>query len=138
MSAPLLAPLFQHRPGYAAALTAVWSAVWSQDVVDTTTLELCRLRIGQLLGARPHAERVAKELLEALPRWPDDSHFGHGHRVALAFAEQLLFDVSALDDEQVADVMQEFGDGGLSVLAYACGLFETTQRAELAVGALFA
>jgi alkylhydroperoxidase family enzyme len=137
MSALRLDPLFAYRPGYAAALADVWAAVWEQDVVDASTLELCRLRIGQLVGAQPHAEHVPAEVLDALPRWPDHPGFTPRDRVALAFAEQLLFDVSALDDEQAADVLREYGEAGLLVLAYACGLFETAQRAEVAAAVLF-
>ena len=39
------------RPHYAAALQAVDDALWTQDVVDPITLELCRLRIAQLLAS---------------------------------------------------------------------------------------
>jgi alkylhydroperoxidase family enzyme len=131
-----LAPLFTHRPAYANALGEVWSAVWAQDFVDVETLELCRLRIGQLLGADPVADRVTDDWLTALTNWPTDPRFAGRPRIALEYAEQLLMDAQDVTDEQAAEVIDAFGEAGFLVLTYACGLFETTQRAALVIARL--
>lgn len=131
-----LAPLFLRKPAYAGALAAVWTAVWDQDVVDVATLELCRLRVGQLLGADPQAERIDGDWLASLPRWPTDPRFDERVRTAIEFAEQLLMDAQGVDDDLATRVVREFGEDGFLVLIYACGLFETTQRAQLVTGLL--
>jgi alkylhydroperoxidase family enzyme len=132
-----LAALFVMRPDYAAALGSVWDEVWAQDAVDTATLELCRLRIGQLLGTEPRAERVPTELLAVLRGWPTAPEFDHRARTALEYAEQLVIDAQNVDDALAAAVIAEFGAAGFLVLGYACGLFETVVRAQLVTSALF-
>ena len=119
------------RPTYAAALAEVVDAIWDQDVVDLPTLELCRLRIGQILGASPVAERVSDELAAALPQWPSDERFDDRLRTVLGYAEQLLFDAQEVTDAQARRVINAIGEDGFLVLTYACGVFETTQRAEM-------
>jgi alkylhydroperoxidase family enzyme len=130
----LLEQVAAHRPDYAAALAEVRDALQEQDLVDAQTLELCRLRIGTLLGAAVVPEGVAPELAEALPRYYDDPRFAGPPRIALGYAEQVLLDAAEVDDAQVQEVVGAFGEGGFLVLTYACGLFETTQRAELLLG----
>jgi hypothetical protein len=56
-------------------------------------------------------------------------------RACLGYAEQLLIDAQEVSDGQAAEVVAAIGEGGFLVLTYACGLFETTQRARLLVGA---
>jgi len=132
--ATLLDQLTSHCPPYGAALVEVLDAIWAQDVIDTPTLELCRLRIGQLLGGAPEPVRVDPSLASALRHWPTDDRFDHRLRTILGYAEQLLFDAQELGDEQVQLVIDVIGEEGFLVLTYACGVFETTQRAELVLG----
>jgi alkylhydroperoxidase family enzyme len=142
--ATLLDRVANLRPGYGAALRAVETELWAQDAIDPVTLELCRLRIAQLLGcADALAERtpaaVAAGLDEAavavLPRWSSDGRFDARLRTCLGYAEQLLVDAQGVTDEQAGAVIAAVGEGGFLVLTYACGLFETTQRARLVLGA---
>lgn len=130
----LLEQISLHSPAYASALVEVLDAIWDQDVVDAPTLELCRLRIGQLLGGTPVPERVDASLAEAVGRWPTDERFDPRLRTILGYAEQLLLDAQELDDAQVSQVTDAIGEDGFLVLTYACGVFETTQRAELILG----
>jgi alkylhydroperoxidase family enzyme len=133
-----------HRPRYAAALRVVEGALWQQEAVDPVTLELCRLRLAQILGcdaalARRTPEAVATGLDEStvavLAKWPEDDRFDPRMRACLGYAEQLLIDAQGVTDDQAAEVVSHIGEGGFLVLTYACGLFETTQRARLLVGA---
>lgn len=123
------------RPAYGAALDEVLAAIWDQDVIDAATLELCRLRIAQLLGADATPLRVDAQLADALPQWPTDARFDPRLRAVLGFAEQVLFDAQEVTDEQAREVIDAVGEDGLLVLTYACGIFETTQRAELILAA---
>jgi alkylhydroperoxidase family enzyme len=132
--ATLLEQMSLHSPAYGAALVEVLDAIWDQDVLDAPTLELCRLRIGQLLGGAPVPERVEPSLAEAVRYWPNDPRFDPRLRTILGYAEQLLLDAQELNDEQVMQVTDAIGEDGFLVLTYACGVFETTQRAELILG----
>jgi alkylhydroperoxidase family enzyme len=129
-----------HRPEYAVALRAVEDALWAQDAVDPIVLELCRLRIAQLLGSSDELARrtptaIAAGLDEAtvseLRQWPTSERFDARLRTCLGYAEQVLLDAQGVSDEQAAAVIAAMGDGGLLVLTYACGFFETNARARI-------
>jgi len=132
--ATLVEQLSVHRPAYGAALGEVLEAIWDQTVLDRQTLELCRLRIGQLLGRDPVPERVDPSLAAALQHWPSDPRFDARLRTILGYAEQLLLDAQEVDDAQAHEVIDVIGEDGFLVLTYACGVFETTQRAEMVLG----
>jgi len=128
------------RPKYAAALRDVEAALWSQSLVSQITLELCRLRIAALLGCEAALRHRTPEALTAgldetvvasLPQWPTDPDFDSCLRACLGYTEQLLIDAQGVSDELASVVIDEIGEGGFLVLTYACGLFETTQRARL-------
>lgn len=129
------------RPAYADALRDVEAAVWDQDAVEPELLELCRLRIAQMLGADatatqpPVAVPLGSDLVAELRQWPTSGAFTERQRVGLGFAEQLVVDAQGVSDEQAASVIASLGDGGFLVLTYACGFFETTQRASIVLGA---
>jgi alkylhydroperoxidase family enzyme len=131
----LLEQVARRRPAYGAALDAVRAALWDQDVLDAETLELCRLRIGQLLGANPVPGRAGSGLADALSSWPTDPRFDARQRTILGYAEQVLIDALDVTDAQAQEVVDAIGEDGFLVLTYACGLFETTQRAELILAA---
>jgi alkylhydroperoxidase family enzyme len=131
-----------HRPAYAAAMRDVEAALWGQDVLDPTILELCRLRIAQLLGAdeeaevrTPAAAGLDEALVDALAQWPTAPAFDDRLRACLALAEQTLLDAQGVSDDLAAEVVAAVGEGGFLVLAYGCGFFETTQRARLLLAA---
>jgi alkylhydroperoxidase family enzyme len=111
----------------------VLDALWDQKVLDAATLELCRLRISQLVGAAPgtQPDRADPALAVALSQWPTDPRFDRRLRTILGYAEQVLFDAQEVTDAQAEQVIEQIGEDGFLVLTYACGLFETTQRAEL-------
>jgi alkylhydroperoxidase family enzyme len=126
------------RPAYASAMAAVHAALWDQDVLELETLELCRLRIAQLLGAestdapfRARAVPVADDRRANLTRWPTAPHFTGRERACLGHAEQLLIDAQGVTDEDAARLIQTIGEPAFLLLTYACGVFETTARAHL-------
>ena len=131
-----------HRPAYAAAMRDVEAAIWSQDAIAPETLELCRLRIAQLLGAvgdltarTPAAAGLDESLVALLAQWPSAPGFTDEHRVCLGYAEQLLVDAQGVTDDDAALVIDTVGEGAFLVLAYSCGFFETTQRANILLAA---
>jgi alkylhydroperoxidase family enzyme len=135
--------LVNHRPRYAAALADVEATLWLQEVVSPLLLELCRLRIAQLLGCgvalvyrTPQAITAGldESLVDSLAHWPTDERFSDQQRICLSYAEQLLMDAQSISDGEADRVIDAVGQGGFLVLTYACGLFETTQRARLLLG----
>lgn len=129
-----------HRRSYAEALVQVEAALWAQDVVDPALLELCRLRVATLVGSpaaslerRPEAAAAGfdEAKVAVLAAWPSDPSFSAAERAALAYAEQLVLDAQGVDDAQSAELVGLLGAPAVLVLTYACGLFETRQRAEL-------
>jgi alkylhydroperoxidase family enzyme len=139
-SAGVLEQVANLRPAYAEALHEVEAAVWSQDQIEPELLELCRLRIAQMLGADeqltrpPVAVVLEAAVLAELRQWPTSDAFTERQRVGLGFAEQLVIDAQGVSDDQAASVIATIGDGGFLVLTYACGYFETTQRASIVLG----
>ncbi len=132
------------RPRYAAALADIETALWRQEAISPALLELCRLRIAQLLGCEvalmhrtPEAVGVGldEDVVSFLSQWPTDARFSAQARACLGYAEQLLIDAQGVSDEDADRVIEAVGQGGFLVLTYACGLFETTQRARLTIGA---
>jgi alkylhydroperoxidase family enzyme len=133
------------RPEYAAALRDIEDAIWNQTLVSPTILELCRLRIAQILGCaaaveyrtpRAIADRFDEALVDSLTSWPTSGRFDRRLRACIGYAEQLLIDAQEVPDELCRAVIDEVGEGGFLLLTYACGLFETTQRARLVLGAV--
>ena len=131
--------VIDHRPAYAAAFRDVEAALWGQDVLDPGILELCRLRTAQLLGADGElhgrspaaAGRVDESLIDVLAQWQTAPGFSEQQRSCLGYAEQVLVDAQGVTDELAAEIVEAVGEGGFLVLTYACGFFETTQRARL-------
>ena len=132
--------VLDHRPAYAAAYRAVLTELWAQHAIDPVTLELCRIRVAQLLGCdEAAAERTPaaiaagldEELVARLAEWPTSERFDARLRACLGLAEQVLLDAQGVSDEQAANVIAAVGEAGFLVLTYACGLFETNQRARI-------
>jgi alkylhydroperoxidase family enzyme len=135
------AAVARHHPETFEAYAAYVDEVWSSTDLPPGTMELCRARIAQLLGAaREQAVRLGPEVpgldgkLTHLASWPDDPRFSTTDRVCLAFAEQFVLDTQALDDPTAEAVRAEVGDAGLVTLALGVGLAEGMVRAAVILG----
>ena len=123
------------HPDIAGALDAVHRASWA--AVDQRLLELCRVRVAQLLGCDEEADAltpgvaVTADELASVSTWPTASCFGAGDRAVLAWCEQFVIDVAAMDDSTVAPVRDHLGDGGLIDLTNALLVIEQRQRLRL-------
>lgn len=122
---------------------AVWEQLWRQDHVPPRLLELCRLRLAQLLGAS--AELDAPRGIERDPERIAALRSGSYHRSArfdaaeqavLEFAEIYAQDPSALTDELADGVKRHFGEAGLVCLIEALGFIEGRIRLALMFTAL--
>jgi alkylhydroperoxidase family enzyme len=122
---------------------AVWGQLWRQDHVPPRLLELCRLRLAQLLGAS--AELDAPRGIERDPERIAALRSGSYHRSArfdaaeqavLEFAEIYAQDPGALTDELADGVKRHFGEAGLVCLIEALGFIEGRIRLALMFTAL--
>jgi alkylhydroperoxidase family enzyme len=132
------------RTPAAATLRAYADAVWADERQDAALLELCRLRLAQLLGLDPagrtlHPAAVAAGLVAddvaELPRWHASPRFDARRRAALAFAEQWLLDPSGMTDDDCARLRAELGDAGCAAFTMGLALVEALLRVELVLGA---
>ena len=114
-------------------------AAW--DVADPVLLELCRLRIAQLLGCGPEQDARTPEALAAgldeatiadLRAWPTSSRFGPRERACLAFCEQFVIDVASLSDELACALADELGSAAFVDFVNALLIVEQRQRLRLA------
>jgi len=127
----------------AADTLRAWDvAMWRDPATDPLLLELCRLRIGQMLGLDPRTRPVSPAAVAAglddatiadLPRWPTSLRFGARERAALAFAEQWLFDPSGVTDDDCAALRGAIGDPGCAAFTMGLALSEAMLRLELAL-----
>jgi len=76
------------------ALVAAW------QITDPRALELCRLRLAQLVDARAELAGAGEELLAELDRWEASAVFTERERAFLAFAEQYHYDHQRLTSQQ--------------------------------------
>jgi alkylhydroperoxidase family enzyme len=114
-----------YAPEAAAALAAVQAAVWQGELAGL--LSKAAVVCADNLGLAPLGAGVAT---------PDGDLSAVDERLALAFAEQLTIDVSAITDAQRQDLIDQFG---LKVGDFVQGLWvvDFLPRAQAALDALF-
>lgn len=110
---------------------------WGRPLVDPVVLELCRLRLAQLLGcdaevAVRYAPAVAggltDEQVARLAQWPTAECFSGAHRAALSFAEQFVLDAHGVDDGMRATLARHFTSAEVVALAEALAVFDGFTR----------
>ena len=116
---------------------ALEAEVWEPGRSDPVLLELCRLRLAELLrDDAGRAERtpaavhagLTEALVAELPRWPTSPAFDGATRAALAFAELFVIDAHAVTDDVCAALRAELGDAGATALSIALAVFDATSR----------
>jgi hypothetical protein len=80
------------------ALAATWHSA------DPRLLEVCRLRLAQLVDARAELAGADERLLAELSDWESSAAFTETERAALAFADQYHYDHNSLSEEQKAEL----------------------------------
>lgn len=129
------------RPELAVLSDDYMSEIWAAG--DPVVLELCRLRIAQLLGDADqqrlrHDRAVAAGLTEAqvgaLARHHDDPSFTEHQRACLAYAEQYVVDVHGLTDADAQRVEAGMGQAEFVAFTVALGMFDGVGRMRLALG----
>jgi alkylhydroperoxidase family enzyme len=130
--------VFGLRPDLYADYRAFLAALWTRETVGPVVLELCRLRIAQLLRCESElrlryeparAAGLDERKIAMLDRWPTASPaFTDAERACLAYAEQLVLDAHGVTDAQAAEVTAHLTAAGLVALTEAVALFEGFAR----------
>ncbi len=134
-TADVIARTLVDLPDVAVALAAADAAAWA--TVDASILELCRLRIAQLLDHGPElavrtpGSGVSEDAIAALRTWPTSPRFGPVERACLELCEQSVIDVAGVSPAQTAAVAEALGTQGLADFVSALLVVEQRQRLRL-------
>jgi AhpD family alkylhydroperoxidase len=131
------------RPDLAGPYREFIGIFWRDRLVDPVVLDLCRLRVAQVLGcraelARRTAEAVAAGLTEEqaarVADWPSAECFTDAQRAALAFAEQFVIDPHGIAGPIRDDLREHYPLPEVVALTEALALFDGFQRLQLVLG----
>jgi alkylhydroperoxidase family enzyme len=132
--------VFSTRPDLYEPWRDFVGAFWAPGVVDPVALELCRVRVAQLLGsASAAAERqrpavdagLRDEQIERLSEWPPADCYTDAQRAALTFAEQFVIDPHGVDDAMRETLQQHFSFPEVVALTEALAVFDGFTRFRL-------
>jgi alkylhydroperoxidase family enzyme len=129
------------RPELAAAHHRLHATIWECGIAPSI-LELCRLRMAQLLQCAPAlAERspridVAEERVAHLAQWPTNPLYSDDERTCLEFAELFVIDQHAITDGQAEAVRQALSESGFVAFTTALAIWENQHRFDNALGVL--
>jgi alkylhydroperoxidase family enzyme len=135
--------VFGLRPDLYGPFREFYAVFWRDRLVDPVVLELCRLRVGQLLGCESElavryapegVEPVPVELVRALPQWPTSDRFDASQRAALAFAEQFVIDPKGIRGPVRDELRAQFALPEVVALTEALALFDGFTRFRLILG----
>jgi hypothetical protein len=90
------------------AVRRVLVAAW--DMTDARVLDLCRLRLAQLMDARAELDGADPGLLADLEDWHAADRFTDRERSAISFAEQYHYDHHTLGDDQRAALAEQLSE----------------------------
>ena len=111
--------------------------LWAPGRMDPVILELCRLRLAQLLGDRLGVDQRTPAAVEAgltdedvaeLAHWPTSGRVDARTRACLAFTELYVIDAHAVTDKVCGELRAELSDGEAVALTMALATFDATSR----------
>lgn len=135
--------VFELRPDLYADYRAFLTAFWTRPSVSPIVLELCRLRVAQVVGCEAElrlryeparAAGLEESKIALLARWPTATAFTGAERACLAYAEQFVLDAHGITDAQADEVTAHLTPAGLVALTEALALFEGFARFRLILG----
>ncbi len=117
-------------------------AIWEPGLVSPVLLELCRLRIAQLVGATRELEARTPAATEAglddakiaeLRQWPTSPRYDATERACLAFAESYVIDAHSVTDEQCAELNRHLSPPELAARTTGIAAFDAMSRFQVAL-----
>ena len=137
------ARVFNLCPELFARFRAFAGLFWTRRPVDPVVLELCRLRIAQLLGSDADlAERgpeardagLTEARIATLDRWRDTPGYSAAERACLAFAEKFALDPHGVTDADAAAVAAHLSPPEMVAFTEALAVFDGFTRFRLILG----
>lgn len=138
---------FGLRPDLYGPFREFYAVFWRDELVDLVVLELCRLRVAQLLGCEselavryapngilPLDALVSEEIVTELAQWPTSERFDAPQRAALAFAEQFVIDPKGIRGPVRDELRAHFALPEVVALTEALALFDGFTRFRLVLG----
>jgi alkylhydroperoxidase family enzyme len=123
----------QVPPRLAPSFAALEAEVWATN--DPALLDLCRLRLAQLVGREVAPRAAPAEKVAALRQWPTAPGFTDAERALLDFCEGYAIDPQSLTDEQAARLHEHFDEPALAALTTGIAFFDATARVANALEA---
>jgi alkylhydroperoxidase family enzyme len=96
--------------------------LWAAGRCDPALLQLCRVRIAELLG----------DEVNGAPS-PDPEFLGLRERACLAFTEAYVLDPHSVTDEMTAEVLTHLTPAEATALTMALAVFDATTRMRVAL-----
>ena len=110
----------------AESLGALEAGLWEVD--DPGLLDLCRLRLGQLVGRDLAARHAAPDKVAALRHWPTDPAFTEAERALLDFCEHYAIDARTVTDAHAARLHEHFDEPTLAGLTIGIAVYDALVR----------
>ncbi|MBM3659309.1 MAG: hypothetical protein FJW95_07365 [Actinobacteria bacterium] len=110
----------------AESLGALEAELWS--TCDPVLLDLCRLRLGQLVGREMSARHAPADKVAGLRTWPTDPAFTEANRALLDFCEHYAIDARTVTDAQAARLHEHFDEPTLAALTTGIAVFDALVR----------
>jgi len=135
--------VFGLTPAAYEAFREVDGALWDPARVDPALVELCRLRIAQLMGCDAELDvrhdqardaGLTEEKINQLRQWPTSPRYSDTDRAVLNFAEKFVIDASIVDDDDCAALRAHLSDPEITALTTAIALFDAMARFQVALG----
>jgi hypothetical protein len=128
---------FGLRPELSTACRDFIALFWEAPLLDPALLELCRIRVGQMIGAevpdlcdamRAARAALAPPRIAGLADWWNRDVYSATERACLRFAEQFVLDPQAIGDGDAADVVAALGDAGTVAFVEVLALLDGFSR----------
>ena len=125
------------RPELRDDFEAFADLIWNRGGLSPVTLELCRLRVAQILGcdgelrrrsASAQAAGLTEETIAALDDWRNSERFYPPEQACLALTEKFVLDPRGVSDADVAAVTAHLSPAQVVALVEALALLDGFMR----------
>lgn len=113
-------------PRLVPSFDALEAEIWATN--DPPVLDLCRIRLGQLVGRDLPARFAPDAQVAKLRQWPTAPEFSDAERALLDFCEGYAIDPQSVTDEQAARLHEHFDEPTLAALTTGIAFFDAVVR----------